>query len=138
MKENSGQFKKGHIPWTQGIKGIIPWNKSKKGVQIAWNKGMKLNDEQKKKLNLKGLELGHQLNEKHFNWKGDKASYRALHIWVERRLGKPMCCDNCGTTEGRRFHWANKDGKYRRIITDWVRLCPKYHGEYDSKRRHIC
>ena len=31
-------------------KGIVPWNKGKKGLQAAWNKGISMTEEQKKKL----------------------------------------------------------------------------------------
>lgn len=31
-------------------KGIVPWNKGKKGLQTAWNKGISMTEEQKKKL----------------------------------------------------------------------------------------
>ena len=43
-------FSKGYIPWnkdkkcpqiSEGQKGRIPWNKGKKGLQVAWNKGIK-------------------------------------------------------------------------------------------------
>lgn len=39
VKENSGVFKKGQVPWNKGKKGIIPWNKGKKTGQVPWNKG---------------------------------------------------------------------------------------------------
>jgi group I intron endonuclease len=31
----------------KGRRGLIPWNKNKKGVQIAWNKGLKMPEEQR-------------------------------------------------------------------------------------------
>jgi hypothetical protein len=99
-------------------KGMIPWNKGKK-IPFNSHPGRK----------------GKVINEEHPLWKGDNAGYRAIHYWVERRLGKPMCCDYCGTIKGRRFHWANIDGMYKRIITDWIRLCPKCHKKFDTKRK---
>lgn len=74
-------------------------------------------------------------NSKNINWKENDVSYRSLHKWVQRRLGKPMCCDFCGDTSIHRYHWANTDGKYQRNIIDWIRLCPKCHGGYDKARR---
>ena len=90
-------------------KGQKPWNTGKKRPEMT--------------------------GENHFAWKGNEVGYHALHTWVERRLGKPQCCDLCGTIEKRRYHWANKSGKYKRKITDWIRLCVPCHGIYDKRRR---
>lgn len=65
------------------------------------------------------------------NWKGNKATYSSLHDWVERHLGKPSKCEHCGTTEKRMYHWANKSHKYKRILSDWIRLCVPCHKRYD-------
>lgn len=74
--------------------------------------------------------------EKNNNWKGDEVGYRSLHLWVERKMGRPCNCSSCskyGT--GTDMQWANKSGEYKRIITDWIRLCRKCHGAYDKNRR---
>lgn len=65
-------------------------------------------------------------------WKGDNVGYRALHIWVERELGKPSKCEHCNIKHAKRFEWANKSHEYKRDITDWLRLCTKCHREYDK------
>lgn len=105
---------------------------------------------------LKGKSHGHRTNnglpawnrgkllpmmwdENHHAYKGDKVSYRNLHRWVERRLGKPMACDECGISgsikgKKRPYHWANISGIYQRVITDWRRLCTKCHGAFDANR----
>jgi nitrate/TMAO reductase-like tetraheme cytochrome c subunit len=69
----------------------------------------------------------------HHAWKGDKASYVSIHEWVRRKKQKTGICRKCknkmnstGTTE-----WANKDHKYRRILEDWIELCPFCHHQYD-------
>lgn len=64
-------------------------------------------------------------------------SYRAIHNWVEVRLGKPMECENCGDTSRSRYHWANISGKYLRDITDWVRLCVTCHWLFDGKANMV-
>lgn len=71
---------------------------------------------------------------RHHNWKGDEASYIALHAWVQRKLGKPTICENCGKDglSGHRIHWANKSREYRRDIADWKRLCVSCHSKYDK------
>lgn len=65
-------------------------------------------------------------------WKGDNVGYRALHLWVEKKLGRPNRCEHCGSIEAKRFEWANKSHKYKRDINDWLRLCTKCHREYDK------
>lgn len=74
--------------------------------------------------------------DKNVNWKGEKASYRAIHIWVEIWKGKPEYCIKCGVHGTKqKMHWANISGEYKRDLTDWIRLCPKCHGEFDKGRR---
>ena len=66
------------------------------------------------------------------NWKGDNASYHAVHAWVARHRGTPKQCEHCGTTEDREYHWANKSQQYKRELSDWIRLCVPCHSQYDS------
>ena len=72
--------------------------------------------------------------ENHFNWKGNKVSYRALHRWVHHWLGEPKKCEFCGRIKDtpKSIHWANKSGRYLRDLTDWISLCVQCHKEYDS------
>lgn len=58
---------------------------------------------------------------------GTPTEYRVLHYWVERQLGRPSQCVDCGTTKPKMFHWANISGEYRRDTTDWERLCASCH-----------
>ncbi len=69
------------------------------------------------------------------NWKGNKVGKGSLHRWVEKHLGKPNLCDHCGTTTAKKFEWANKSQKYKRILSDWIRLCTLCHSKYDYKIR---
>lgn len=69
-------------------------------------------------------------NERHRNWKGNKASYSALHYWVKRKLGKPKKCILCNSIK--RVQWANKSHKYKRDLDDWLELCQKCHIKYDK------
>lgn len=57
--------------------------------------------------------------------------YDAIHDWVERHFGKPKKCEFCKTESSRIYQWANKSGKYMRVLNDWLRLCPKCHQRYD-------
>lgn len=76
----------------------------------------------------------HCIGVDHASWKGIKVSYRALHKWVEYWLGKPDMCEHCGTSglKGKQIDWANKSRKYKRVLTDWIRLCKPCHKAYDT------
>lgn len=73
------------------------------------------------------------------SWKGDEVGYRALHDWVKRRLGKAIRCKMCNK-QGKRheIHWANRTGKYKRDIKNWVSLCAKCHKKFDKKEVKKC
>lgn len=73
-------------------------------------------------------------------WGGSKTSYRSQHHWVVRRLGKASNCAHCGLKElpegkKRYFTWANISHKYKRDTSDYMSLCMKCHGKYDSEHR---
>lgn len=106
---NSGSFKKGQTPWNKGK---------------AWSEEMKqrLSDSHKGKI----------FNDKHHTWKGDRVGYRALHEWVERRLGKPSKCADCGTTTAKHYDWASISRSCKRDLSDWKRLCRSCHFRYDG------
>jgi len=73
--------------------------------------------------------------EKSWAWKGKKVGKSALHDWVIKILGRPKKCEHCGTTKAKKFEWANKSQKYKRLISDWMRLCTKCHWKYDHDVR---
>lgn len=52
--------------------------------------------------------------------------------WVELHKGKPSLCEHCGTTEAKKFEWANISKKYKRELDDWIRLCTKCHRKFDG------
>ena len=103
-------------------------------ISIA-NKGKKkppFTEEHLKNMSIarKGVMMG----KRQFNWKGDDVSYRTLHAWVSRYLGKPNICEECGKKgTGHKMHWANSDGRYERNLYSWKRLCVKCHKRFDSK-----
>ena len=72
--------------------------------------------------------------EKSVKWKGDKVGYRALHLWIENKRGKPHYCEHCkkSNLSHRCYHWANKSKEYKRKVNDWIRLCVKCHKKYDK------
>lgn len=74
-------------------------------------------------------------NEKHSHlWKGAKAGYKAMHLWVIKWKGRPQECEMCGTTQATKYEWANVDHTYKRILEDYIRMCSPCHGKYDSSR----
>lgn len=84
--------------------------------QGLWNKGRKFPE----RCGVKGM----------CNWKGEKAKYAAVHMWVRRVKGKPSKCKHCGASE-RKLHWANIDHKYKRNPDDFIPLCVPCHRRYD-------
>ena len=74
-----------------------------------------------------------QAGPKNHMWKGDNATYQALHLRVGTVRGKPSRCSACEKTEGR-FEWANMTGRYEDPF-DYVRLCARCHRLIDAFRR---
>lgn len=156
-------FKKGIVPWSKSQKGIhlSPRSEFKKGM-TPWNKGLTIKDKRVAQYVSKGaiarkgkhfsarteFEKGQKPWNKdikylqitdslHPMWKGNDVSYGALHSWIARKLGKPTNCENCDkiNLNGRKIHWANKNGKYKRNLSDWIRLCVSCHKKYDIWRQ---
>ncbi len=140
-KSKKTWFKKGHTSPNKGHKGIhlSPKTEFKKGAPNWW-KGKKrgpLSEERKKQISesLKGgtrenIKTWH--NEGHPRWKGEDAGYVSKHMWVRKHKGKPLVCEHCGVTrEEKRLSWANKDHKYRRVLSDYIPLCYPCHKKYD-------
>lgn len=64
-------------------------------------------------------------------WKGDKASYSAIHKWLYSHYKKSDVCDHCkrqGYTE-----WANISQEYHRERDDWLNLCKSCHFKFDGE-----
>jgi len=132
--------------------GRAPWNKGKKASKETIEKMKKYiaSDITKTKISLalKGKNTGplteahkdnirknahRQIGIDNKNWKGDSASYYAIHQWVRRWYGAPKICEYCNKDNltGRYIDWANKSGNYKRIRSDWIRLCKSCHKNYD-------
>jgi len=121
-EEHKKRIGEGHIGLFHSDISKKKMSEVRKGKKLnypVWNKGIKY------------LAI---TNEKHFNWKGENVSYRGLHYWINRKLGKPCECEFChrNNLKGREIHWANKSGNYLRELTDWIRLCVKCHKFFDK------
>jgi len=107
-------------PKTAFKKGDKPWNK---GNHVKLNNALD-----------KWREAGGGTGEKNPRWKGEKAKYSAIHMWVKHHKGKPEICFKCGKKhDGKKgsVHWANIDHKYKRNLDDYIALCPTCHKRHD-------
>lgn len=117
------------------VVGHTPWNKDK-----IWNE-MRGENNPSKRLSVrkriseakKGVPHLNQRGKNHPLWKNGDVGYRALHDWVVRHLGKADVCKSCRENQNR-VHWANKSGKYKRDLKDWIKLCVPCHKAYDKGR----
>jgi hypothetical protein len=138
-----GLFQKGSIPWNKGIHKsinncLINWRESG-GKRIGYrpSEATKLKISITKKNNPTKYWLGKKRddmrNERHWAWKGEKATYGSLHSWVRRILGKIKECVYCGNEK--RIEWASISHHASRNLEDYIPLCVPCHREYDKKGR---
>lgn len=64
-------------------------------------------------------------------WKGNKASYVAIHIYVKNHNLKPKTCLTCNKKIKVELH--NLSGKYSREFSDWEWLCRRCHMIKDNR-----
>lgn len=114
--------------WIERGEHLSPKTEFSKG-QIPWNQGMKMSAKHRKKLS--------EAHKGQIPWNiklENKVGKTSLHDWVKLRLGFPKTCEFCGFTseDPNLLNWANKSGKYKRELSDWLRLCRKCHHKYDN------
>jgi hypothetical protein len=107
--DNHPMYKKHHTEESkkkisEKTKGNIPWNKNLKNYNPGEKNGM---------------------------WKGELASYSAIHKWVQSHKPKSIGCEQCGK-QNCRLELANLSGKYKRDINDYKYMCVKCHRTYDD------
>lgn len=77
-----------------------------------------------------------QVGERSGRWKGDDASYQAIHARIVRRKGKAkehFCADGCGR---RGYDWAYKHPTgYSTDPDDYVPRCRKCHMAQDERAK---
>lgn len=83
------------------------------------------------------LKRGTTLNRNPYSeFKGTTSQYKYLHVLVAKTFGKPELCIDCGTTEAKRYDWANTGNNYGYPYVvkreDWVRLCRSCHQKRDA------
>lgn len=58
--------------------------------------------------------------------------YYSIHGWLRRNCIKKRTCENCGTTEAKKYDWALKKGcVYEKDINNFLELCRSCHLRYD-------
>lgn len=99
------------------------------------NVGKKHTQETKEKMrqaHRKRVELG--LN----NFFKDSKSYAAVHLWLRDYYPKLGYCEECGTTNAKRYEWALKVGKeYEKKRENFDCLCVRCHRERDGTFPHL-
>lgn len=114
-------------------KGRIPWNKGKSNHVAIGNqyaKGYKHTDEAKKSMSI------NRSGDKHWDWKGDEASYSAIHKWLVKNYGFANKCEsiNCPKLFTIRYEYALLAGfTYIHDRSKFVMLCIPCHRSYDSR-----
>lgn len=66
-------------------------------------------------------------DERSSNWGGNDIGKYGLSQWVKRKLGKPLMCEECGTSSAKKYHWISVSGVPKRDLSDWTRLCCSCH-----------
>ena len=103
--------------------------KEHKEKQIKAQLGRKVSEETRRKIGKANW------GEKNGRWKGNKAKYKALHIWVKRRKPKPKFCIDCGIKPPHDL--ANISGKYKRDVDDYEWLYHRCHMRKDGWVRDL-
>lgn len=82
--------------------------------------------------------VGHAIGEEAHKWKGQSASYIALHMRVYKLKGQPTYCEICERNQPngtkRTFEWANLTGRYD-DVEDYARMCISCHRTFDANNR---
>ena len=118
----------GQVPWNKGLKGYAPNKWFRKGHEVHPNASLAVS-----------LSNSKRLGNLHPSWKGDEVSYSVLHGWIHRNYGFPPTCEQCGleSSNHRKIHWANISKQYKRVKSDWKRLCVKCHFIFDKHPYHV-
>jgi len=105
----------------------------KKIGYIPWNKNKKMSEEycEIMRKSQTGIKRFKTRDGNHHNWKGEKASLYAIHVWIRRRKYKPTVCEECGIKPP--CDLANISQEYKRDVNDYEWLCRKCHMTKDGR-----
>ena len=93
----------------------------------TWMKGKHHTEETRRKISEE--RKGKYCGKKNISWKGDNASYSALHTWVHKHKPQSATCEHCHKVKP--LEAANISGKYLRDVNDYLWLCPRCHLYFD-------
>jgi len=154
-KNKMSEARMGVEPWNKDKVGIVSdetrekmSNSAKKKLENPENHpfyGRKHSDESKKKMSDTRKELyktgkitvwnkdleGFRSGEENNMWKGDEASYSAIHKWVGIYKPKSKVCEVCDE-KANRLELANLSGFYYRDIHDYMWMCVSCHRRFDD------
>jgi len=147
LNPSKSSFKKGSIPWNNGVSGYMT-EEAKKTVTKNLNnyiKNEKKEQRDKRTFQIRTIPKIATMTGKKGDicphWKGEQATYNAKHRWIQVNWQKTGICELCliprparkGTRLKWGTHWANKSGEYKRERSDWYELCPKCHKIFDKR-----
>jgi hypothetical protein len=79
--------------------------------------------------------LYREKGENHFNWKGDNAGIKQIHVWLINNYKRPEMCSACGSIT-KNIDLANMTGIYARDITHYRWLCRRCHQLSDGRLKN--
>ena len=120
------KFKSGHTAWNKGLKSSIETKNKLRQINI----GKKHTQETRNKIS------NANKGQKSSQWVGDNIGKEGVHLWVKKIKGTPRLCEHCKRTDKKKYEWANKDHSYKRISSDYIRLCTSCHRKYDIKNNN--
>jgi len=123
---NSTSFKKGHLPWNKNLTKETN-EKLKKIGELHKGKTWNLTEETKKRMSIS------RLNDANGRWRGDKAGYTSIHIWITKNKPKPLDskCEICRKIK--KLELSSKTHEYKRDIDEYQWACRSCHMNYDIK-----
>lgn len=96
-------------------------------------KGKKHTEEAKEKISKANSGEKHPLHgkigENSVRWKGNNATYSAIHNWVRKMKGSASN-HKCKCSKQAR-EWANIDHEYSRDLEDYAAMCVSCHKKFD-------
>jgi len=109
---------------------------SKQKSTLEYRKWIKEFNKNKKYGGVEKIKYRCNVGEKNPNWKGNKTSLSAIHLYMKNRLEKPSVCVNCNKATYF-LDLANISGKYMRDSYDWEWLCRRCHMIKDGRINNL-
>ena len=117
---------------SEGSKILVKQKRTKfiKGNKWSFKKGNMIGKETR-------FKKGERRDFDNTNWKGIKASYSAIHKYIQERKEKPNKCEICNIEKKLELSFNHELNKSTRNIENYKYLCSKCHKLRDKKLRKI-